>query len=76
MLSLGPQCYVQPSIKSNKRIISNAISHICLAGAVNTDARQKVIQVCRLWQISVVLIIGSLIGKTTYWLHFQYHTVR
>ncbi|XP_065911733.1 calmodulin-regulated spectrin-associated protein 1-B-like isoform X2 [Dysidea avara] len=41
----GPQCYVQPSIKSNKKIISNAISHICLAGAVNTDARQKVIQI-------------------------------
>ena len=47
-LLLGPQCYVKPSGKSNRKIIVNAISHVCLSGTVNQDQKEKCLQVC-LW---------------------------
>ena len=45
-LCLGPQCYVKPSGKSNRKIIVNAISHVCLSGTVNQDQKEKCLQVC------------------------------
>lgn len=43
----GPKLYVKPSEKqkSNRHIIINAISHCCLAGVVNNDAKNKVLEV-------------------------------
>lgn len=41
----GPKLYVKPSQKSNRHIIVNAISHVCLAGTVNTDIKNKVLEV-------------------------------
>ncbi|GFO41529.1 calmodulin-regulated spectrin-associated protein 1 [Plakobranchus ocellatus] len=40
----GPKLYVKPSAKSNRHIIVNAISHCCLAGSVNTDMKNKVLE--------------------------------
>ncbi|XP_064597596.1 LOW QUALITY PROTEIN: calmodulin-regulated spectrin-associated protein 1-like [Liolophura sinensis] len=40
----GPKLYVKPSQKSNRHIIVNAISHVCLAGTVNTDIKNKVLE--------------------------------
>ncbi|XP_022802926.1 calmodulin-regulated spectrin-associated protein 2-like isoform X3 [Stylophora pistillata] len=40
----GPQCYVKPSGKSNRKIIVNAISHVCLSGTVNQDQKEKCLQ--------------------------------
>ena len=45
-LLLGPQCYVKPSGKSNRKIIVNAISYVCLSGTVNQDQKEKCLQVC------------------------------
>lgn len=42
---LGPKLFVKPSSKSNRHIIINAISHCCLAGSVNTDLKNKVLEV-------------------------------
>ncbi|XP_060592189.1 calmodulin-regulated spectrin-associated protein 1-like isoform X2 [Ruditapes philippinarum] len=40
----GPKLYVKPSAKSNRHIIINAISHCCLAGSVNTEQKNKVLE--------------------------------
>ncbi|KAK7489164.1 hypothetical protein BaRGS_00019542, partial [Batillaria attramentaria] len=40
----GPKLFVKPSAKSNRHIIINAISHCCLAGCVNTDMKNKVLE--------------------------------
>ncbi|CAE1313065.1 CAMSAP [Acanthosepion pharaonis] len=40
----GPKLFVKPSSKSNRHIIINAISHCCLAGSVNTDLKNKVLE--------------------------------
>ncbi|XP_068735780.1 fap1 adhesin-like isoform X1 [Montipora capricornis] len=40
----GPQCYVKPSGKSNRKIIVNAISHVCLSGTVNQEQKEKCLQ--------------------------------
>lgn len=45
-IHIGPPCYVQPPVKSNKKIICNALSYTCLAGVVNNKARQEVVGVC------------------------------
>nr|KAG5701295.1 hypothetical protein BaRGS_020657 [Batillaria attramentaria] len=42
--SPGPKLFVKPSAKSNRHIIINAISHCCLAGCVNTDMKNKVLE--------------------------------
>nr|XP_039269189.1 calmodulin-regulated spectrin-associated protein 1-B-like isoform X1 [Styela clava] len=41
----GPKLYKQPSSKSNKHIVNNAISHCCLPGKVNETSRNNTIQV-------------------------------
>ncbi len=33
--------YVKPTGKSNRQIIVNAITHCCLSGAVNKEAKEK-----------------------------------
>uniref|UniRef100_S4RG67 Calmodulin regulated spectrin-associated protein 1a n=1 Tax=Petromyzon marinus TaxID=7757 RepID=S4RG67_PETMA len=40
----GPKLYKEPSAKSNKHIIHNALSYCCLAGKVNELQKQKVIE--------------------------------
>ncbi|KAM8972928.1 calmodulin-regulated spectrin-associated protein 3 isoform 2-T2 [Pelodytes ibericus] len=40
----GPRLYKEPSAKSNKFIIHNALSHCCLAGKVNEPQKNKVIE--------------------------------
>ncbi|KAI8776658.1 calmodulin-regulated spectrin-associated protein 1, partial [Biomphalaria glabrata] len=39
----GPKLFVKPSAKSNRHIIINALSHCCLAGSVNTEMKNKVL---------------------------------
>ncbi|XP_078417823.1 calmodulin-regulated spectrin-associated protein 2a isoform X2 [Cetorhinus maximus] len=39
----GPKLYKEPSAKSNKHIIQNAISHCCLAGKVNENQKNKIL---------------------------------
>lgn len=42
---LGPKLFVKPSSKSNRHIIINAISQCVLAGPVNSDQKNKVLEV-------------------------------
>lgn len=41
----GPDCYIKPKGKSNLKIIRNAISTVCLAGAVNTTLMLRTLAV-------------------------------
>ncbi|XP_018114163.1 calmodulin-regulated spectrin-associated protein 2 isoform X2 [Xenopus laevis] len=41
---LGPKLYKEPSAKSNKYIIQNALSHCCLAGKVNEGQKNKILE--------------------------------
>lgn len=43
---LGPRLYKEPSAKSNKFIIHNALSHCCLAGKVNEPQKNRILEVC------------------------------
>ncbi|XP_076438027.1 LOW QUALITY PROTEIN: uncharacterized protein LOC143277153 [Babylonia areolata] len=43
-VSPGPKLFVKPSAKSNRHIIINALSYCCLAGIVNTDMKNKVLE--------------------------------
>jgi len=43
--SLGPKLFKEPSSKSNKPIIHNAISHCCLAGKVNEPHKNSILEV-------------------------------
>ncbi|XP_030063469.1 calmodulin-regulated spectrin-associated protein 1 isoform X2 [Microcaecilia unicolor] len=40
----GPKLYKEPSSKSNKHIIHNAISHCCLAGKVNESQKNSILE--------------------------------
>ncbi|XP_015228557.1 PREDICTED: calmodulin-regulated spectrin-associated protein 2 isoform X2 [Cyprinodon variegatus] len=40
----GPRLYKEPSAKSNKHIIQNALSHCCLAGKVNEGQKNKILE--------------------------------
>ncbi|XP_046864969.1 uncharacterized protein LOC124459555 isoform X3 [Xenia sp. Carnegie-2017] len=40
----GVQSYVKPSGKTNRKLIINAISHVCLPGTVNKDTKEKCLQ--------------------------------
>ncbi|XP_022091173.1 calmodulin-regulated spectrin-associated protein 1-B-like isoform X7 [Acanthaster planci] len=40
----GPKLYVKPTSKSNRHIITNAISHCVLAGTVNREQKDKVLE--------------------------------
>lgn len=41
----GPRLYKEPSAKSNKFIIHNALSHCCLAGKVNEPQKNRILEV-------------------------------
>ena len=41
----GPDVYVKPQSKSNKKIIKNALCHVCLAGEVNLSLKQRALAV-------------------------------
>jgi calmodulin-regulated spectrin-associated protein len=41
----GPKLFKEPSSKSNKPIIFNAISHCCLAGKVNEPQKNTLLEV-------------------------------
>ncbi|XP_032990730.1 calmodulin-regulated spectrin-associated protein 3 isoform X5 [Rhinolophus ferrumequinum] len=40
----GPRLYKEPSAKSNKFIIHNALSHCCLAGRVNEPQKNRILE--------------------------------
>ncbi|XP_069923617.1 calmodulin-regulated spectrin-associated protein 3 isoform X5 [Oryctolagus cuniculus] len=40
----GPRLYKEPSAKSNKFIIHNALSHCCLAGKVNEPQKNRILE--------------------------------
>lgn len=40
----GPRLYKEPSAKSNKHIIQNALAHCCLAGKVNQAQKNKILE--------------------------------
>lgn len=40
----GPRLYKEPSAKSNKHIIQNALAHCCLAGKVNEAQKNKILE--------------------------------
>uniref|UniRef100_A0A3P8WJ93 Calmodulin regulated spectrin-associated protein family, member 2a n=1 Tax=Cynoglossus semilaevis TaxID=244447 RepID=A0A3P8WJ93_CYNSE len=40
----GPRLYKEPSAKSNKHIIQNALSHCCMAGKVNEGPKNKILE--------------------------------
>ncbi|XP_076838811.1 calmodulin-regulated spectrin-associated protein 3 isoform X2 [Brachyhypopomus gauderio] len=40
----GPKLFKEPSLKSNKFIIHNALSHCCLAGKVNESQKNKIME--------------------------------
>uniref|UniRef100_A0A8C7CQF5 Calmodulin regulated spectrin-associated protein family, member 2a n=1 Tax=Oncorhynchus kisutch TaxID=8019 RepID=A0A8C7CQF5_ONCKI len=40
----GPKLYKEPSSKSNKHIIQNALAHCCLAGKVNEGQKNKILE--------------------------------
>ncbi|XP_015442838.1 LOW QUALITY PROTEIN: calmodulin-regulated spectrin-associated protein 2, partial [Pteropus alecto] len=40
----GPKLYKEPSAKSNKHIIQNALAHCCLAGKVNEGQKRKILE--------------------------------
>jgi hypothetical protein len=42
----GPMCYVKPFAKSNRKLIRNAICHVCLAGDVDLPAKKLALSVC------------------------------
>lgn len=44
-LPAGPKLYKEPSAKSNKHIIQNALAHCCLAGKVNEGQKNKILDV-------------------------------
>lgn len=46
-LCAGPKLFKEPSFKSNKFIIHNALSRCCLAGKVNETQKNKIVEVFR-----------------------------
>ncbi|KAM9705993.1 calmodulin-regulated spectrin-associated protein 2 isoform 1-T1 [Dama dama] len=40
----GPKLFKEPSAKSNKHIIQNALAHCCLAGKVNEGQKKKILE--------------------------------
>lgn len=45
LFAKGPKLFKEPSSKSNKPIIINAIAHCCLAGKVNECQKNAVLEV-------------------------------
>ncbi len=65
----GPDLYIAPRAKSNKKLIKNAISYVCLAGEPNVSAKQRALAVsaylthcvcslvsCRSWRAALLVM--------------------
>lgn len=53
----GPKLYKEPSAKSNKYIIQNALAHCCLAGRVNEGQKNKILEEMEKTQANNFLIL-------------------
>uniref|UniRef100_A0AAV2JTZ6 Calmodulin regulated spectrin-associated protein family, member 2b n=1 Tax=Knipowitschia caucasica TaxID=637954 RepID=A0AAV2JTZ6_KNICA len=53
----GPKLYKEPSAKSNKHIIQNALSHCCLAGKVNEGQKNKILDEMEKSEINNFLVL-------------------
>lgn len=64
---IGPKLFVKPSSKSNRHIIINAISQCVLAGPVNADQKNKILEVhCNIRYIYIWVNLGCLGLYTVY----------
>lgn len=55
----GPRLYKEPSAKSNKHIIQNALAHCCLAGKVNQAQKNKILEVTTTFHFGMWDILGA-----------------
>ncbi|XP_037538210.1 calmodulin-regulated spectrin-associated protein 2 [Nematolebias whitei] len=53
----GPKLYKEPSAKSNKHIIQNALAHCCLAGKVNEGQKHKILDEMEKCQANNFLVL-------------------
>ncbi|XP_017277759.1 calmodulin-regulated spectrin-associated protein 2 isoform X2 [Kryptolebias marmoratus] len=53
----GPKLYKEPSAKSNKHIIQNALAHCCLAGKVNEGQKNKILDEMEKCQANNFLVL-------------------
>ncbi|XP_058843027.1 calmodulin-regulated spectrin-associated protein 1-B isoform X1 [Acipenser ruthenus] len=53
----GPKLFKEPSAKSNKTIIHNAISHCCLAGKVNEPHKNSILEVIEKCESNHLMIL-------------------
>lgn len=56
-LCAGPKLFKEPSFKSNKFIIHNALSRCCLAGKVNETQKNKIVEVFRRDPLRALILI-------------------
>lgn len=76
VLKSGPRLYKEPSAKSNKHIIQNALAHCCLAGKVNEGQKNKILEVRR-GVLEIILIWDDKSGALPLLLHsFFYVSVQ
>uniref|UniRef100_A0A4W3GEE4 Calmodulin regulated spectrin-associated protein 1a n=1 Tax=Callorhinchus milii TaxID=7868 RepID=A0A4W3GEE4_CALMI len=62
----GPKLFKEPSSKSNKPLIHNAISHCCLAGKVNEPQKNSILEVSGINIFYVQLLSKSNYRTTRY----------
>ncbi|KAI7812795.1 calmodulin-regulated spectrin-associated protein 1-B isoform X1 [Triplophysa rosa] len=53
----GPKLFKEPSAKSNKPIIHNAISHCCLAGKVNEPQKNSILEILEKCESNHLMIL-------------------
>ncbi|XP_030016138.1 calmodulin-regulated spectrin-associated protein 2 isoform X2 [Sphaeramia orbicularis] len=53
----GPKLYKEPSAKSNKHIIQNALAHCCLAGKVNEGQKNKILDEMEKSEVNNFLVL-------------------
>lgn len=65
---LGPKLYKEPSAKSNKHIIQNALAHCCLAGKVNEGQKNKILDVCFafMWLCILFMQLENIVHLTVF----------
>lgn len=67
----GPKLYKEPSFKSNKFIIHNAITRCCLAGKVNEPQKNKIVEVS--WvTVPESSRVGSALGRSRRFHRFSF----
>ncbi|RDD38387.1 Calmodulin-regulated spectrin-associated protein 2 [Trichoplax sp. H2] len=50
-------CYVKPSVKSNKKVLINALEYVCLAGTVNKDQREHALSAMEESDASIFMVL-------------------